>query len=197
MSARRRYLRHSDRPRGPLLKFLFGALRYLVYGILGVAAEVFFYTLIKTGRHVPLVRDFFLFNWQVDARLDLNHVWDLPILPGFGQSSFWMFFVYGTCAFFLLEPLYRRFVRVRVHVNVFARGLAYGAVITAWEFVSGYLLLWITGYRIWQYTDAGNLLGMTSLLILPVWGVTGLIVETVYRELMYPAVREALEASLR
>jgi hypothetical protein len=37
---------------------------------------------------------------------------------------------------------------------------------------------------------------MTSLYIAPIWCLTGLLVELIYRELMDPRVRTALEAEL-
>ncbi|HET9451477.1 MAG TPA: hypothetical protein VFO83_11365, partial [Aggregicoccus sp.] len=111
----------------------------------------------------------------------------------FGQCSLWMFLVYALAAFGLIEPLYRRLLRFPVAL----RAAAYGTVILLWEGVSGRLLLALTGYEIWVYEDAGAVMwGMTSLYILPIWMVTGLLVELIYRELMDPDLLKALESPL-
>lgn len=185
-------VRRADLPRDKRMKLAFALLRYVIYGVIGLAAEVLFYSLVRIGRGIPWVGKFFLFGWHVDPRLGLDHVWEAPLVAGFGQSSFWMFPVYGTCAFFLLEPWYRRLAGR----HVFLRALVYGLTINAWEIVSGWLLYWATGYQIWYYDDALAIAHMTSLFILPVWMATGLIVEAVYRELMDPATKDALERGL-
>lgn len=185
-------IRRADRPRNGSSRFAFGALRFVLYGMMGVTAEVFLYSLARVARTVPVVRDFFLFGWRVDPRLDLDRVWHAPIIAGFGQSSYWMFPVYGICAVFMLEPIYRRTWRR----PMLLRALAYGLTINAWEVVSGILLVKLTGYEIWYYDDKLAILHMSSFFITPVWMVAGMLIETVYRELMDPAVRDALESTL-
>lgn len=186
-------VRRADLPRDRKMKVAFALLRACIYGIIGIAAEVFFYTMCRIGRKIPLVGEWlFGFGWHVDPKLGLDHVWEAPLIAGFGQSSLWMFPVYAICAFFFLERWYRLLARW----HILARALVYGLTINAWEIVSGWLLLWTTGYKIWYYDDNLAILGMTSLFITPVWMVAGLIVETVYRELMDPAVANALELGL-
>lgn len=92
-------IRRADQPRDARRRWAFGLFRYGIYGTVGVAAEVHFYTLIKIAKHLPWVERFFAFTWRVDPKLELEHVWDTPVLTAFGQSSFWMFLVYATCAF--------------------------------------------------------------------------------------------------
>ena len=101
-----------------------------------------------------------------------------------------MMAVYAIAAFFLIEPIYR-FTYQR---PLLLRSALYGIAILLFEAVSGWVLFWITGYKIWFYDDRFNILGMTSLYILPVWMVTGMIVEVIYRELMDPDLVKALES---
>ena len=68
--------------------------------------------------------------------------------------------------------------------------------ILLFEALSGLALKALTGYAIWYYDDALNLLGTTSLYILPLWTATGMLVELIYRELMDPTVRRAIESEL-
>jgi hypothetical protein len=186
-------VRRAHLPRDTKMKVAFALLRAGIYGIIGMAAEVLFYTMVRLGRKIPLLgKLLFSFDWRVDPKLELNHVWEAPVVAAFGQSSLWMFPVYAICAFFFLERWYRLLARW----PLIARALVYGLTINAWEVISGWLLLWGTGYKIWYYDDAGNIFQMSSFFITPVWMATGLIVETVYRELMDPEVAKALEEGL-
>jgi hypothetical protein len=185
-------IRRSDLPRDTKRRLAFGALRFVIYGMMGVTAEVLFYGLARVGRMIPVVSDFFLFGWHVDPRLKLDQVWTAPLVAGFGQSSFWMFPVYGVCALYFLELIYRE--THRWHFMV--RALLYGLTINAWEVVTGWTLVKLSGYAIWYYDDAANIFHMSSFFITPVWMVAGMLIETVYRELMDPKVRESLEATL-
>jgi len=185
-------VRFSDRPSTPKRKVWFGLFRFMIYGFVGISAEVIFYTLVKVGRLIPGVALLFQFDWRVDDRLHLAEVWKAPIITFFGQCSLWMFGVYAVCAFFFIERWYRL---LRNH-PVALRALAYGVTILLFELVSGLLLEKATGYRIWWYADRLNLAQMTSLYILPIWMVTGLVVEVLYRELMDADLVKALESPL-
>lgn len=185
-------VRFSDRPQTKQRKVFFGLFRFLIYGFVGLSAEVIFYTLVKVGRLIPGVALLFQFDWRVDPRLNLSAVWDAPIFTFYGQASLWMFGVYAVCAFFFIE----RWYRLLVHQPLALRALVYGVTILLFELVSGLLLHWITGYQIWWYADRLNLAQMTSLYILPIWCVTGLIVEVLYRELMDADLVKALESPL-
>ena len=76
------------------------------------------------------------------------------------------------------------------------RAPIYGLVIMAFELTTGLALVEITGYAIWMYTDAGNVCEMTSFYIYPIWMVAGLMIERIYRELMDPGLRAALQHEL-
>ena len=45
-------------------------------------------------------------------------------------------------------------------------------------------------------TDPGNVMEMTSFYIWPIWMLAGLTIERIYRELMDPGLRAALQAEL-
>lgn len=185
-------VKRSDLPRDRKRRLAFAAFRYALYGFVGLSSEVIFYTLVRVGRTIPLVRWLFQFDWKVDPALNLDHVWHAPLVALFGQCSLWMFLVYATAAFGLIEPIYRGLSRY----PVWLRAGAYGLVILAFEAACGLALWKATGYRIWFYDDELAILGMTSLYIFPIWMLTGLLVELIYRELMDPRVRDALEAEL-
>ncbi len=185
-------VQRSHQPRGRRARAWFAAFRFVLYGFVGISAEVIFYNLVKFGRRLPVVDALFQFSWKVDGRLNLSAIWDAPLVSLYGQCSLWMFLVYSIASLGLIEPIYRRTLRLPVGM----RALFYGLVILAFEAVSGWLLFWSTGYKIWFYDDALNIIGMTSLYILPIWMLTGLVVELIYRELMDPDLVEALESPL-
>ncbi len=190
MATRPLKVKHNQRERTLGLKLLFALLRFTLYGFVGISAEVFFYTLVKVGRLIPVVRWLFAFDWRVDPRLGLSTIWDAPIRALFGQCSLWMFPVYALASMLCVEPVYRLLARRPWPL----RAVLYGLGILAFEALSGWGLFWLTGYKIWFYDDRLNVLGMTSLAIGPVWMATGLLVERIYRELMDPKVVERLEA---
>jgi hypothetical protein len=193
-SSRRKVVvvRRSTLERNRMRRLWFALFRFMLYGFIGLSAEVIFYNLVKFGRRIPGLELLFQFKWKVDERLNLDAVWDAPLISLYGQCSLWMFLVYAVASVALIEPLYRRSLRWPLA----ARAVLYGVGILGFEALSGWLLFWGTGYRIWYYDDRFNIVGMTSLYILPIWMITGLIVELVYRELMDPAVVVALESPL-
>lgn len=168
----------------------YGAFRFGLYGFLGVALEIVFYNLVRNLRGVPVLGLLFAFDWQVDSALDLGAIWKVPAISLYGQCSLWMFLVYGVASF-TIEFVYRNATDVPWPV----RAAVYGLIIFLWECASGWLLYWATGYRIWFYADAGNFFQMTSWRILPIWCVTGLIVEYLYRQLMDPDLVHAIETA--
>jgi hypothetical protein len=185
-------VRHSNDTRDFRRRFLFGLFRFSLYAGVGIAAEIGFYNLVKLGRRIPGVSALFQFGWKVDPRLHLDAVWDAPLRTLFGQCSLWMALVYAGASMFFIEPIYRNTLRLPAGL----RAIFYGAAILFWEAVTGWLLFWGTGFKIWFYDDAWNIVGMTSLLIAPIWCLTGLLVERVYRELMDPDLVRALESPL-
>lgn len=166
----------------------YGAFRFAVYGFLGVALEIFFYNLVRNARGVPGLQYLFMFEWRVDPQLHLDAIWNVPARSLYGQCSLWMFLVYGVASF-CIEVVYRNFPDWPWAL----RAAVYGLIIFGWECLSGWLLYWGTGLKIWFYADAGNFFEMTSWFILPIWCVTGLIVEYLYRQLMDPDLVRAME----
>lgn len=189
---RRVIIRHSDKKDTSLKRFLLGLFRFLLYGMVGVFAEVCLYTIVKVGRQLPLISWAFKFQWKVDKSLNLSAIWNVPVKTFFGQCSLWMFLVYGFCAFFVIEKIYRE----TFHKSWILRGILYAFSILFFEFISGFVAYWITGYKIWYYDDALNVLHMTSLYTLPMWFVTGMLVETLYRELMSKKVKASIESEI-
>lgn len=185
-------IKRSAGSRSAQQKRWFGVFRFVLYGFVGLSTEIIFYNLVKFGRRVPLVDRLFQFQWKVDPRLNLDAVWDAPLVTLYGQCSLWMFLVYAVASFCLIEPIYRRLV----YRPLALRAVLYGLVILAFEAVSGWVLVWLTGYKIWFYDDRLNVIGMTSLYVLPIWMATGLLVELIYRELMDPDLVKALESPL-
>lgn len=180
-------VRSQVRRRG-LAELGYGVFRFFIYGLFGVALEIVFYNLVRNLRGVPVLGLLFQFDWQVDKALDLGAVWSVPAVSLYGQCSLWMFFVYGVASF-CIEFIYRNASDVPWAV----RALVYGLVIFLWECLSGWLLYWGTGYKIWFYADPGNFYEMTSWRILPIWCFTGLVVEYLYRQLMDPDLVKAIE----
>lgn len=186
-------VRRADMKRNVRLKLTFALFRFCLYGMVGLSSEIFFYNLVRIGRQVPGLRLLFQFQWQVDERLQLNHIWETPSIAAYGQCSLWMFLVYAGACFFFIEAIYRRTFRQ----TTLLRAMLYGVAILLFEGFSGALLFQLTTYRIWYYADSGAVLwSMTSLYILPIWMVTGLLAEFIYRELMDPDLVAALESPL-
>jgi hypothetical protein len=187
-------LRLSDRPRTTAgVKAAFTVFRFLVYGVLGVFLEIAFYPLVRFGREIPIVKYLFAFDWSADPRLGLGGPWETPMVTLFGQSSLWMIPVYALPAL-TIEILYRQWL---FKTSLWLRALLYGLVILLFEWATGLAVKALTGYAIWMYTDPGNIMEMTSVLILPIWMIAGILIELIYRELMDPNVRRGLEAELQ
>lgn len=180
-------VRAKSRSEG-LQHFGYGVFRFFIYGLFGVALEIFFYNLVRNLRGVPVLGLLFQFDWQVDQALALGAIWNVPAISLYGQCSLWMFFVYGVASF-CIEFVYRNGSDAPWPL----RALIYGLIIFLWECLSGWLLYWGTGYRIWFYADPGNFFQMTSWRILPIWCVTGMVVEYLYRQLMDPDLVHAIE----
>ena len=187
--ARRVQVRRKDKRAG-VSKFGYGAFRFSLYGFLGVALEIVFYNLVRNLKDVPVLGLLFQFDWRVDPSLNLSAIWDVTPKSLYGQCSLWMFGVYAV-ACFGIEALYRR----AAHVHLALRALGYGLIIFVWECLSGWLLFWATGLKIWFYADRWNFFEMTSWAILPIWCITGVLVEYIYRQLMDPDLVEAIESA--
>ena len=166
-------IRLSGGPPWSFKAFKRALFRFCVYGSLLVFGEVSFYTVVKIGRMVPLLKELFMFQWAVDDKLHLGAMWETPIKALYGQASLWMFFVYATVALFGLEPAYKR-LRNR---NIFLRGFVYMVIILAMECATGWILVYLTGYEIWYYAGPAALFRYTSLAIAPWWFIVGLMSE--------------------
>ncbi len=151
-----------------------GIFRYIVFGGIMITAEVAFYSITKIGRQLPeFLNWLFQYGWLVDDALKINHIWDIPVKTFYGQASLWMFFVYATIFVFGLEPMYNRMKNVKWYF----RGLVYMFIINSMECLTGWILVWSTGYEIWYYIDPLNILRYTSLAISPMWFIVGLVSE--------------------
>lgn len=162
-------------------RFLHGLFRLCIYGSLLMAGEIGFYTLCKVGRLIPVVKYLFTFNWQVDPSLGMNAVWDTPIYGFFGQSSLYMFLVYGIICAFGCEPAYK-WMKKRDFPYLF-RVFVYMSIILIYEALLGWLLYGITGLKIWYYDDWGSWPVFTSFAIAPMWFILGLFGEKIINTL--------------
>lgn len=94
-------------------------------------------------------------------------------MPLMGQTSLWMFPIYGSAAFF--KPVFLLFRRFPVLV----RGTFYAAAIFAAEFVSGRFL---TRHRLcpWNYArHKWHVDGLIRLDFFPFWFTAGLLYERI------------------
>jgi hypothetical protein len=160
-------------------RFRRGVFRFCVYGAIMLMVEIFFYNITRIGREIPVVEIFFRFKWLVDVgpNVNLNDMWDVPIITFYGQASLWMFLVYGFIVFFGVEWAYRNF---RDKMPWFVRGLIYMVIILTLECATGWVLYWITGYEIWYYGGQFAILRYTSLAIAPIWFISGLMAENFF-----------------
>lgn len=183
-----RLLNNSQNKR-KIAGYVYVLLRFAVYGMVGVVAEVTNYTLVKLGRKTPLTSWIFQADWRVDEKLNLNAIWGKQCVwwSLYGQCSLWMFPVYGLCSIVFIERIYR--VCKEHNINIVFRGVFYSLAILLFEFISGFILLYTTGLKIWCYKDSLNIMEMTTLNLFPLWFFTGLFVEMIYRELKESRLR--------
>ncbi len=98
-------------------------------------------------------------------------------MPLMGQTSLWMFPIYGSAALF--RPVFLLFR----HFNVVVRGIVYAASIFTAEFISGRFL---TKHNLcpWNYNrHKWHVDGLIRLDFMPFWFIAGLI----YEKLLAPA----------
>lgn len=145
--------------------------------------ELFFYNITRIGREIPLIKWFFAFEWLVDVgTVNLNDMWQAPIISLYGQASLWMFFVYGCIVLFGVERVYKKMK----HWPLLVRGLTYMVVILALECATGWALYCFTGLfydpglKIWYYAGPLNIARYTSLAIAPIWFIAGLMSENFF-----------------
>lgn len=93
-----------------------------------------------------------------------------------GNTSVWMFPIYGMAAF--LAPV----CRLLKDKTIFVRGITYAALIFAGEYISGSLLK-KKGLCPWDYSKAKwNISGLIRLDYAPNWFLAGLIFERLIKE---------------
>jgi UDP-2,3-diacylglucosamine pyrophosphatase LpxH len=170
---KKRYSHYKSLPKR-LRQALF---RLCIYGALLIAGEVSFYSITKIGRKIPFLKIIFEYQWCVDPKLDLSNIWNVPIMTFYGQASLYMFFVYGLICVAGLEPAYRWMKKK--DFPIILRGLFYMCIILGMECLLGWILFWITKYKIWYYTGWGSFPVFTSFAIAPMWFICGLISENV------------------
>jgi hypothetical protein len=153
--------------------------RFCMYGAIMLLVEICFYNIVRIGRKIPIVELLFRFKWEVDVGpgVDLNDMWDVPIVTFYGQASLWMFLAYGFIVLVGVEWAYRTF---RDKLPWFVRGLIYMVIILTLECLTGWILYWITGYEIWYYGGKLAILRYTSLAIAPIWFISGLMAENFF-----------------
>ena len=94
-----------------------------------------------------------------------------------GQSTLWMFFIYG-CAVFL-ERIHHLIARW----PWFLRGMLWVLLIWSIEYTSGFLLYTILGVHPWYYTDRLAVNGFITLSYAPAWFVAGMVFERLHKNL--------------
>lgn len=159
----------------PRLQFRWSHVQQsLFYGLFLLAGEVCFYPIVRLGKMAPApLRWLFAFEWTTDPRLGLGHMNEAPFWALFGQASLWMIPVYGSTA----AVVHAAYLALRSRTSRLVRFFVYAAGIGALEYAWGWLLYWLTGYAIWLYVDGWAIGRFTSLAILPLWGITGVLLE--------------------
>ncbi len=100
-----------------------------------------------------------------------------------GQTSIWMFPIYGMAA--MIGPIYK-YIK---NLPVFLRGGIYTAGIFTCEYVSGSLLR-KHGMCPWDYSDAkANINGLIRLDYAPFWLAAGLIFERICKGMDSAAIK--------
>lgn len=93
-----------------------------------------------------------------------------------GNTSVWMFPIYGMAAF--LAPV----CRLLKNKTIFVRGITYAGLIFVGEYISGSLLK-KKGFCPWDYSKAKwNINGLIRLDYAPNWFLVGLIFERLIRD---------------
>jgi hypothetical protein len=165
-----------------------------VTAVIGTTGELFFYTLVKVGRTLPVAGPLlFSFDWRVDPALGLDAIWAAPVVGLFGQASLWMAPVYVGASLLVVRPLWLVLQRQPVPL----RAAAYAVGITLFEGLVGLAYQRWLGLAIWTYADGGAFWGgATSWRITPLWMLIGMVSEAVVREADHPAWLAALRQRL-
>ena len=106
------------------------------------------------------------------------------------RTYLWMFPIYGLAG--LSMPLFLAF---RKHCSLWLRVGFYVSAIFAVEFVTGWLLQWMTGACPWDYGDRlFSVRGFIRLDYAPLWAVLGVFFEQVALFLAEKGVRDKRSA---
>ena len=125
--------------------------RFVLYGLLGWNMEV-----IWTGLHS-------LFTGDVNMQ---------------GNTSLWMFFIYGSVVF-ILEPVHRHIKNWRWPI----RGMVWVILIWGIEYGTGFILRELLGVTPWYYEGRFAVDGLVRLDYGPAWCFAGFIFERVHNAL--------------
>ncbi len=88
-----------------------------------------------------------------------------------GNTSLWMFFIYGLAVF--LEPIHDIIRNWRWPV----RGLLWVLIIWGMEYAAGLFIKNILGFSVWEYTSGIAVDSLVRLDYGPAWFVAGLVFE--------------------
>ena len=114
-----------------------------------------------------------MIGWALEILWTGLHAFRMRNLKLTGNSSLWMFPIYGSAAF--LAPVMRRLKGK----SIFKRGLAYMACIFLGEYVSGRFLT-RRGICPWDYSRSPyQCQGVIRLDYAPVWFLVGLLYEKI------------------
>jgi hypothetical protein len=156
-------------------------IRFLLYGCVGVVAEVFFtaaYEMISGTRRPPI---------DSTVRIPMSRA---ERLRAQGHTTLWMFPIYGSAAL-LFEPAHDA---LRAWPWL-ARGGAWMAGLFAVEAGAGLLLRATTGRCPWDYSYARtNIRGVIRLDYAPLWFAFGLGLERLHD--LFAAIEPAVRAAL-
>ena len=118
-----------------------------------------------------------MIGWAMEILWTGLHAFRIRNLKLTGNSSLWMFPIYGSAAF--LAPVMQKMR----NAPLFKRGLVYMACIFLGEYVSGTLLK-RRNMCPWDYSKARwNIDGIIRLDYAPVWFFTGLLYEKLFRRM--------------
>jgi len=147
-------------------------IRFVIYGLLGICFEV-------------------TWGGVVRAAYGEDPTWSLR-----GHSYLWMIPIYG-----LISPCYEPIHnRIRNWLFIF-RWAIYGVGIMVAEFITGWLLLKLTGHCPWDYSSWSryHIMGLVRLDFFPIWATLGLVVEPLHDFLvrLTPAIQHELRNKKR
>lgn len=147
-------------------------IRFAIYGLLGICFEV---------------------TWVAIVRLVQGND---PQISLRGHSFLWMIPIYG-----LLSPGYEPIHNRVRHWFFMFRWAIYGVGIMLAEYITGWILLHLTGHCPWDYSSWSrwHIQGLVRLDFFPIWATLGLALEPLHDFLvrLTPAIQRELHAGSR